>query len=165
VKPWPDRGRLLVWLQWAACAVLILGAVIALVVPRGGENRIAPVAVPFGIAAAALAAISLMPRTTRWVTAALYAAAGLGASYGVLVAAAVPLRLSVESSCAPAPAPCPLGYDRPLSSAENFALEAAVACGILALLLVFFAAELRYRPRITLFGPARPPEGDTKPDS
>ncbi len=148
--------------MWVACGVLLLGALAALVVPRGGDNRIAPAALPFVFGAAALVVQALKPNNLdvvirSWATALLFAAAALAATYGVMVVAAVPLRLSIEGTCPPALATCPLGFARPLSSGENLALEITVVGGVIALLLIFVALEVHYRPRLRLVSRPKPP--------
>ncbi len=156
------RERLLQGLLWIACGVLLVGAIAALVVPRGGDNRIAPAALPFAFGAVALAAQALKPNNLEvvirsWATALLFAVAALATVYGVLLVAAVPLRLSIEGTCTPAFATCPLGFARPLSSGENLALEITVVGGVIALLLIFIALEVHYRPRLRLLGRPKPP--------
>jgi hypothetical protein len=157
------RERLLQVLLWAACAVLIAGALVGLIVPRGGQNRIGPAALPFLLGAAALAAQALKPKNLdlvirSWATALLFAFAGLATFYGLLLVAAVPLRLSVEGSCPTGLAACPIGFERPLTSTENFALQVTVVVGLIAMLLIFMAVELYYRPRLRVFGRRKPPD-------
>jgi hypothetical protein len=130
--------------------------VVVLAAPGHGDNRVAVMAFPFAIGTAALAANALIPHRNSWLPALLYALAGLSVAYGIAVGLALPLRLAVEGTCRPAPAPCPLGFDRPMTGGESFGLEAAVACGFLALVLSFVAVEFQYRPRLRLFGP--PPD-------
>jgi hypothetical protein len=149
------REKAISWSLWAACALTAAGAVVALAVPGRGENRIAGMAIPFAVAAAALAANALTHHRSFWLAALLYAVAGLGVAYGIAGGLTLPLRLTVEGVCRPAPAPCPVGFDRPISAGESFGLEAAVALGCVALVLTFVAVELQYRPRLRLFG--RPP--------
>ncbi len=157
-----SRERLLQVVLWLACAALLVGALAALIVPRGGDNRIAAAALPYALGAAALAARALMPNRLdtvirSWVTALLFAASVLAAIYGVMLVAAVPLRLSIEGTCPPGPATCPLGFARPLSSGENLALEVTVVSGVIALLLTFMALEVHYRPRLRLRNRPSPP--------
>jgi hypothetical protein len=165
VKAWPARDQAVTWLLWAACAVMVLGAIFVLILPIRGENRVSAGVLPFGVSAAVLAAAALTPQAGKWLAALLYAAGGLAAAYGALVLAAIPLRLSIEGVCAHAPAPCPVGYGRPLSSVENLALGVGVACAILAVLIVFVAAEFRFQPRLTLFKPPKLPDDSPKTDS
>jgi hypothetical protein len=155
------RERLLQALLWVACAVLVVAALVSVVAPRGGENRITPAALPFAFGAAALAAQALKPNNLdvvirSWATALLFTVAALAAVYGVMMVAAVPLRLSIEGACPPAQASCPLGFDRPLSSGESFALDVAVAGGLLALMLIFMALEVYYRPRLRVWTRRKP---------
>ncbi len=162
-------AQAMVWTLWAACALALLGAVIALALPPRDENRIAPMALPFAVGAAALAANALTQRRNPWLTGLLYALAGLAITYGIMLGLAVPLSMTVEGACQPAPAPCPLGYARPLTNGESLGLELAAIGGALALALSFVAVELHYRPRIRLFpapplsSPAPPPPGPGDP--
>ena len=150
-----SRDQAISWSLWAACALAAAGALFVLAAPARGENRVAVMAFPFAIAAAALAANALTQHRNRWLAALLYALAGLGVAYGIAVGLSLPLRLAVEGTCHPSPAPCPLGFDRPITGGESFGLEAAVICGSLALVLSFIAVEIQYRPRLHLFGPPR----------
>lgn len=157
---------------WVAAALAVLGAAVAVLVPAGGPNRIAGVAIPFAIAAAALASNALVPRRISWLTLLLYVAAWLALVYGIILALSIPLRLTVEGVCQPQPAPCPLGFDRPLSSAEDFSLYAVVILAALSLTFSFIAAELRYRrghrlppPSAALATPPAPAGQDGPPET
>ncbi len=118
------------------------------------------VALPLAVGAAVLAANALISRRLGWLGGGLlYAAASLAILYGMILALSVPVRLAVEGICPPTSAPCPLGFERPASSAENFAVYAATACGALALALAFVAVEARYlrTPRPQKDQPDTPP--------
>ncbi len=153
-----DPSRLAVWCTWAAAALAAAGSVVAIAVPAGGTNRVLAAALPFAIGAAALVAGALTSRQVGWLGGLLYIAASLAILYGMILALSLPLRLSVEGTCPPSPASCPLGFERPVTSAENFAVVVAATCGALAVVLTFVAVEARYlrRPR-----PTRDP--DTRP--
>jgi hypothetical protein len=144
----PGPDRIVSWCLWSAAALMAAGAAAVVAASRGGDNRIAIAALPFGVAAAALAANALSHRRSRALAGVLYALSGLAITYGMVLGLSVPLRLAVEGSCQPAPAPCPLGFDRPLTGAESAALEVAIACAVLALLLSALALEVKYRPRL-----------------
>jgi hypothetical protein len=154
-----DPNPLAEWSTWAAAALAVVAAVVVVVLPLGGTNRVLGAAAPFAIAAAALVAGALTSRRPGWLTALLYAAAALALLYGIVLALALPLRLSVEGTCLPAPASCPLGFDRPETSAENTAVYAAAVSGALALVLTFIAVEARYlrKPRPKRDREAPPP--------
>lgn len=137
------------WCLWAACVLSAAGAVVALAVPAGGINRLSGVALPLAVSAAAQATNALTHRRSGLWSGLLYVAAALAILYAVILAVSVPLRLTIEGSCQPAPAPCPLGFDVPLTARENLAIYAAVICGGLSLLINFVAAELQFRPRRT----------------
>ena len=124
-----------------------VGGVVALAVPAGGMNRLSGVALPLAVSAAAQAANALTQRRSGSWSGLLYVAAALAILYAVILALSVPLRLTIEGHCQPAPAACPLGFDVPITARENVAVYAAVICGGLSLLTNFVAAELRFRPR------------------
>jgi hypothetical protein len=123
--------------------------VIAIAAPAGGTNRVLGVAVPFALSAIALAVSALASRRVGWLGGALLAAATLAILYGGLLAVSLPLRLAVEATCPPAQSSCPLGFDRPATAGENFAVYAAAIGGATALVLTFVAVEARYlrKPR------------------
>jgi hypothetical protein len=77
---------------------------------------------------------------------------------------AVPLRLAVVGTCPPEPAKCPLGFEAPMTSAENSGLALASFCGVLAIFVGFYGLLMLYRrlgggarPRRGLLWPAKPP--------
>ena len=164
-----NRSKLIEYTLWAACATALVGGVLALVAPIGGANRIAGVAIPFVVAAVALAANALTQGRSGTLSAVLYLVALLAVVYGVTVVISVPIRLSIEGQCQPAPAPCPLGFDRPLTSGESLGIDAAAIGGGLSLLFGALAAAVQYRrgmvrdPRAS---PAsKPPENPSTPGS
>jgi hypothetical protein len=128
-----------------AFAVIVIGGAAALLSAGGVSDRLAVLALPFGIAAACLALNALFHDRSGWLSLVLYAVNSLAITYGVILVLSFPLRLSVEGGCQPAPAPCPLGYDYPLTAGESTAVAVAVVSGGLALLMTFIAAETSYR--------------------
>ena len=166
---WPPRERLLVYLLWAACGCAVIAGVATLALPLGGGvNRIAGVAIPFAIAAAALAALAFWPDLERWLSLVLYGVTALACTYGLMSLASLPLRLTVLGTCPDSPAACPPGFEPPMTGGETFGLEAGIAIGLAALLLAVAAMEVRYRPRLRIIGrapaqqqaesPAAPPQ-------
>lgn len=149
-RPW--RNRLADTCTWAAAAFAAAGAVVAIAAPAGGTNRVLGVALPFAVGGAALVANALISLRAGWLSVLLYAIASLAVLYGMIFALSVPVRLAVEGICPPTPAPCPLGFERPASSPEIFAVYAATACGAFALALAFVAVEARH------LRPPRPPK-------
>lgn len=159
VEQQPGRNRVADVCTWAAGAFAAAGAVVAIAAPAGGINRVSGVALPFAVGAALLAANALISLRVGWLGGLLYAAASLAVLYGMILALSVPVRLAVEGICPPTTASCPLGFERPASSAEIFAAYAAAACGAFALALAFVAVETRYRrpPRRQKDQPVTPP--------
>jgi hypothetical protein len=98
-----------------------------------------------------------------WLSAVLYAASALAILYGLILALSVPLRLAVEGVCQPAPAPCPLGFDRPMTSPESIAVTAVCVLGALSLLFTFVAAEIVYLRRPKPPAAIPPPARKTPP--
>jgi hypothetical protein len=133
--------------MWIAAALAIVAAVGPLLFAAGGSNRVSLAIVPFAVAAAALAVNAVTHRQSGWLSALLYAVAVLALLYAVVLVLSVPLRLSIQGSCEPAPQPCPLGFDRPLTAGESNGIYAAVISGGLALLFTFTAVELQYLRR------------------
>lgn len=155
-----ETYRIADWCIWAAFGLAVIGGFVAILAPAGGPNRVLGVALPLAIAALALAASQLTTFRTGWLRALLYAASTLAVLYAMTLALSLPLRLAVEGSCRPAPSPCPLGFELPQTSGENFAVYAAVICGALALVFIFLAVELRYLRRPSH---AQPPPGPPPP--
>src|SRR5713101_1712942 len=156
------------WAFWVAAALAAIGAVAPLSFSIGAHSRLQWVIVPFGIAAVVLGINAVMYHQGRSLAAALYFFAGLAIVYGILAMVAVPLRLAVVGTCPPAPARCPLGYEQPLTSAENSGLALASFCGILAIFVGFYGLLMLYRrlgvrPRQRSLWPAKPPAQPAPP--
>lgn len=132
------------WFTWAACALASAAAVVALVVTAEGSNRESSVAVPLAIAAAVLAASAITWGRSAWFGALLYAAAIMALLYEMILAASLPVRLTIEGTCPPSLASCPLGFERPETSSEMFVMYSAVVVGAACLLLTFAVVETRY---------------------
>ena len=118
------------------------------------------------MAAVAVGANAVSYRRSPWLSALLYAVAVLALLYAVILVLSVPLRLSIEGSCQAAPDPCPLGFDRPLTSGESNGLYVAVISGALGLLFTFMAVELQFLRRPLLLNrptTATPPAATPPP--
>jgi hypothetical protein len=135
------------WCLVAGCVLTAAGGVVVLVAPAGGANRVSGVALPFAVSAVAQLVNVLTRRRSPWVSGLLYAVAVLAILYGLILAVSLPLRLTIEGPCEPAPAPCPLGFDLPIRAGETIAVYAVVICGLLSMVLNFVAVELQFRPR------------------
>jgi hypothetical protein len=156
------RDQRVIWAFWIAAALVAIGAVAPLSFSIGAHSRLDSVIVPFGIAAVALGVIAVMYNQNRSLAATLYFIAGLAIVYGILAMVAVPLRLAVVGTCPPAPATCPLGFEPPMTDAENSGLALASFCGALAIFIGFYGLLMLYRrtgarPRRGLLWPAKPP--------
>jgi hypothetical protein len=156
------RDQRVLWAFWIAAALAAIGAVAPLSFSIGGHNRLQGVIIPFGIAAVALGINAVMYHQGRSLAATLYFIAGLAIVYGILAMVAVPLRLAVIGTCPPEPAKCPLGFEPPMTSAENNGLALASFCGVLAIFVGFYGLLMLYRRlgvrrRRGLLWPARPP--------
>src|SRR5260370_11797123 len=123
------RGEREMWAFWIAAARAAIGAVAPLSFSIGAHSRLQWAIVPFGIAAVVLGINAVMYHQSRSLAATLYFVAGLAIVYGILAMVAVPLRLAVVGTCPPAPATRPLGYEQPLTSAENTGLALPSFCG------------------------------------
>jgi hypothetical protein len=134
-----------VWSFWIACGLAVTGGILPLLLGAGGTNRIAGAAIPFGVAAIALAAAALLYRQGRPLATALYFVAGMALVYGMLTMIAVPLRLAVIGTCDPAPAICLPGLERPMTGGEDSGLAIGVAMGTLAILAGFFGLLMLFR--------------------
>jgi len=135
------------WSFWIACGLAVTGGILPLLLAAGGTNRIAGAAIPFGVAAIALAATALLYHQGRPLATALYFIAGMALVYGMLTMIAVPLRLAVIGTCDPAPAICPAGFERPMGAGEDSGLAIGVAMGTLAILVGFFGLLMLFRLR------------------
>jgi hypothetical protein len=146
-----------VWSFWIACGLSVTGGILPLLLGAGGTNRIAGAAIPFGVAAMALAAAALLYKQGRPLATALYFVAGMALVYGMLTMIAVPLRLAVIGTCDPAPAICPAGFERPMTGGEDTGLAIGVAMGTLAILVGFFGLLMlfRIRPQVATPPPTR----------
>jgi hypothetical protein len=158
------RVQRVMWAFWIAAAIIAIGAVAPLSFSIGGHSRLEGVIVPFGIAAVALGINAVMYHQGRSLAATLYFVAGLAIVYGILAMVAVPLRLAVVGTCPPEPASCPVGFEPPMTDAENNGLGLASLCGVLAifigfsgLLMLYRRLGTRARPRRGLLWPAKPP--------
>ena len=137
----------MLWSFWVACGLAVTGAILPLLLAIGGTNRISAAAIPFGVAAMALAAAALLYDRGRPLATALYFIAGLALVYGMLTMIALPLRLAVIGTCDPAPAICSAGFEQPMSPGENSGLAIGVAMGTLAILVGFFGLLMLFRIR------------------
>src|SRR5437879_10511136 len=158
------------WAFGIAAGLAVIGALAPLAFTVGGHTRISGVAIPFGVAAVALAINAVTYHQGRTVAVAVYFVAGLAVVYGILAMLAVPLRLAVVGTCPAAPAHCPAGFEPPLTSGENSGLGTATFCAILAIFIGLHglvmlhrrARTARTQPRSRAW-PAPPPARPAEP--
>jgi hypothetical protein len=164
VEQKPIRDQRVMWAFWIAAALVAVGAVAPLAFSIGAHTRLTNVIIPFAVAAIALGINAVMYHQGRSLTATLYFIAGLAIVYGILAMAALPLRLAVVGTCPPEPAKCPVGFEPPMTDAENSGLALASFCGVLAIFVGFYGLLTLYRrlgvgaqPRRGVLWPAKPP--------
>jgi len=143
VKAANERTRR-VWAFWAAVPVAAAGGVAPLLL-AGTSGRASGIIFPFGFAAVAFAACAVLEHRGRFLATVLYLLAGLAIVFGILAMFALLIQMSVLSPCPPAPAPCGLGYARPLTSSESMGIDYSIVLGLLALLLGFAGLAANYR--------------------
>ncbi|MDQ2923151.1 MAG: hypothetical protein M3Q90_02535 [Candidatus Dormibacteraeota bacterium] len=155
----PNAGleRRGLWAFWAATALAAAGAIAPFLL-GGGSTRIAGSLIPFGVAALAFGACSLVYHRGRVLATTLYFVASLAIVYGILSALAVPMRIAVLGTCPSESGPCPIGLERPVTSAESTAIGFVIGIGLVAILTAFFGLRTLYhRHRKQVIPPAAPP--------
>jgi hypothetical protein len=140
----PPRQQRAVWAFWLAGGIAA-AAGIAPILLAGTSGRISGVMFPLWLAAVSYGACAILQHHGRTLATGLYFVGGLATVYGILTMAAVPLRLAVIGTCPPAPAPCALGLEQPLTTAENTGIGVAATLAIIALLIGFFGLVTLYR--------------------
>lgn len=148
----------LVWAFWVAAGIALVGGFLPLLF-GGTSSRMASAAIPFTVAAAAMAACGFVHGQGRAVTSVLYFVAGLALVYGTLSMFAVPLELAVLGSCPPAPQPCVGGVGRPLTVGENTGMGFAAGFALVSLFVGFFGLVVVFRKPLL---PAAAPPPDRK---
>jgi hypothetical protein len=152
-----SREPRVLWSLWVACALAATGAIAPLLLAAGGPSRISGGAIPFGIAAIAMAANALTYPRGRSVATALYVVAWLAIVYGILRMLAVPLQVAVVGSCQLSDSGCSSTFARPFSGGEGAGIAVGVVTGALALQVGFFGLRNLYRgQRLPAAAPATP---------
>lgn len=155
MDPVSERQSRVLWSFWLACGLAATGAIAPFLLTAGGPNRMAFVAIPFGIAAIAMAVNALTYRRSRSLATSLYFLAGIALVYGMLSMVAVPLRLAVVGICTPqGPTACPAGSELPLTGGEGNVFGLAMFTGTLAILVAFFGLWIMFRTRPKFSQPA-----------
>jgi len=140
----PAQERRINLAYWVAAVAGAVAGIVPLLI-GGTSNRLTSAAIPFGVAAIAMAASAVLHSQGRGVTSVLYFLAGLALVYGILAMFALPLQLAVLGTCPAPPAACTSGLERPLTVAENTTMGVATAFAIVSLLVGFFGLVLVYR--------------------
>ena len=96
-----ERDQRIMWAFGIAAGLAVIGALAPLAFTVGGHTRISGVAIPFGVAAVALAINAVTYHQGRTVAVAVYFVAGLAVVYGILAMLAVPLRIGVNAGSLP----------------------------------------------------------------
>src|SRR3989442_14922192 len=104
------------WAFGIAAGLAVIGALAPLAFTVGGHSRISGVAIPFGVAAVALAINAVTYYQGRTVPVAVYFVAGLAVVSGILAMLAVPLRLPLAGSLPAAPGLPPSAFGPPPTS-------------------------------------------------
>ena len=141
----PQREPRVLWSFWLACGLAATGAIVPLVLAAGDTGRISGVAIPFGIAAIAMAANALTYPRGRSLATALYVVAWIAVVYGILRMIAVPLQLVVVGICPTSESVCAPGFAHPFNSGESAGIIVGILTGALALQVGFFGLRVLYR--------------------
>ena len=132
------------WAFWVACALAVVGGVVPILL-AGTSGRANGVIFPFWFAALAMAGCALFQDRGRFPATILYLVGALAIVYGVLGMVGLLLQMTVLSPCPPAPAPCQVGFVRPMTSGESSGLNAALVLGLLAVMFGFTGMLSNYR--------------------
>lgn len=141
----PQRESRVLWSFWLACGLAATGAVAPLLLMAGDSARVAGVAIPFGIAALAMAANALTYPRGKWFATALYALAWIAIVYGVLRMIAIPLEVVVIGQCSSAVSACGPGFSNPFSGGESAGIAIGILTGALSLQVGLFGLRALYR--------------------
>ncbi len=141
----PQREARVLWSFWLACGLAATGAIVPLALADGDAGRISGVAIPFGVAAIAMAANALTYPRGRSLATALYVVAWIAVVYGILRMIAVPLQLVVVGTCSASESACAPGFAHPFSSGESAGILVGILAGALALQVGFFGLRAIYR--------------------
>jgi hypothetical protein len=152
-----SQDQRIVWAFWIACGLTVVAGAAPLLL-GGTSNRISAVVIPFALGAVGLALCALLHLRGKFIVSVLYVLAGLAIAYGILNALSTPLRLAVIGTCAPEPAACISGMERPLTGGEATALGLVIGFGVVAMMVGYFGLFTLYRRRTFV-----PPTTSTPP--
>jgi hypothetical protein len=132
------------WGFWVACVLAAVGGITPTLL-AGSSGRLSGVIYPFWFAALAMAGCALFQHRGRFPATVLYLVGSLAIVYGILGMFSLMVQLTVLTPCPAAPAQCPPGYARPLTSRENSGLDYATVLGMLAVGFGFVGMVANYR--------------------
>ena len=147
--PASAQDQRIVWSFWIAGGFAVVAGVAPLLL-GGTSNRMSAVVFPLAVAAILLGACALLHLRGKFVVSLLYVLAGLAIAYAILNALSTPLRLAVIGTCAPEPAACLSGMERPLTGGEATALGLIIGFGVVAMMVGYFGLFTLYRRRPVL---------------
>jgi hypothetical protein len=130
---------------WVACGLAATGALAPLLLTPGDVAYRLGVAIPFAIAAVAIAVIALTYPPGRSIATALYVLAWIAIVYGILRMIAVPLQQAVVGSCPASARDCGPGVVNPFGGGQGVAIAIGVVTGALALQLAFLGLRALFR--------------------
>jgi hypothetical protein len=137
----PQRDSRVLWYFWVACGLAATGAIAPVLLGTGGPSRLAGGAIPFGIAAAAMAANALSYPGGRPLATGLYILTWLAIVYGILRMVAIPLQALVGSCTSDVCTPGLAAF----SGGAGFAIGIGLVTGALALQVGLFGMRIIYR--------------------
>jgi hypothetical protein len=133
------------WLFWVASGLAATGALAPLLLTPGDISYRLGVAIPFAVAAVAMAAIGVAYPRGRSVATALYILAWIAIVYGILRMIAVPLQQAVVGACSGSGSECGPGLARPFGGGEGVAIGVGIITGALSLQLAFLGLRALFR--------------------
>jgi hypothetical protein len=138
------RDSRVLWSFWLACGLAATGAAVPLVL-AAGDDSISGVAIPYGVAAIAMAANALTYPRGKSMATALYVVAWIAVVYGILRMIAVPLQMAVIGTCPASGIVCGPGFSHPFTGGESAGIVVGILAGALALQVGFFGLRALYR--------------------
>src|SRR6202521_3110789 len=137
----PQRDDRVLWYFWVSCGLAATGAIASVLLGTGGPSRLAGGAIPFGIAAVAMAANALSYPGGRPLATGLYILTWLAIVYGILRMVAIPLQALVGSCTSDVCTPGLAAF----SGGAGFGIGIGLVTGALALQVSLFGMRTIYK--------------------